>query len=69
MLLWRKSIFLLGLDSSSEKERTDMKLENASMKQEIADIMQEIAYMKLEQDGMRFRDKYVNIWSSTFCWQ
>ena len=30
--------FLCGLVGSSEKERTDMKLENARMKQEIADM-------------------------------
>ena len=45
--------FLFGLDGSSEKERTDMKLENALMKQEIADIEQEIADIILENDDMR----------------
>ena len=39
------------------------------MKQEIADMKQEIADMKLEKAGMKLRDKYINIWSSMFCWQ
>ena len=40
---------------TNEKERTDMKLENACMLQEIADMSQEIAIavMKLEKAGMR----------------
>ena len=40
--------FLCGLVDSNEKERTDMKLENACMKREIADMKQEIADMKQE---------------------
>ena len=52
--------FFVWTDSSNEKERTDMKLENAckkqeiaDMKQEIADMKQEIVDMKLEKGGMK----------------
>ena len=52
--------FLCGLVSFNEKERTDMKLENAhmkqdivDMKQDIADIVQEIADMKQEIADMK----------------
>ena len=41
--------FVCGLVSSNEKERTDMKLENARMKQEIVDMKQEIADIKLRK--------------------
>ena len=43
-------IFLCGLVRSNEKERTDMKLENACMKQAIADMKLEKAGMKLEMN-------------------
>ena len=42
MLLWKNRIFLGGLVSSNEEERTGMNIENAHMKQEIADMKQEI---------------------------
>ena len=52
--------FLCWLVGSNDKERTDIKLENARKKQEIADIKlenarkkQEIADMKLEKAGMK----------------
>ena len=45
--------FLCGLVCSTEKERTDMKLENACMKQEIADMKQELADMKQEVVDMK----------------
>ena len=45
--------FLCGPVDSHEKERTDMKLENARMKQEIADMKQEIADMKKEIADMK----------------
>ena len=53
--------FLCGLVSFNEKERTDMKVENTCIKQEIADIVVESWH--------EVRDKYINIWSSMFCWQ
>ena len=52
MLLGKKWI-LCGLVGSNEKERTDMKLENARMKKE-------------GESWYEVRDKYVNNWSSTF---
>ena len=38
MLLWMNRIFLRGLVSSNEEERTGMNIENAHMKQGIVDI-------------------------------
>ena len=47
------AVWIVG---SNEKERTDLKLENAHMMQEIADILkQEIADMKLEKAGMKLK--------------
>ena len=48
MLLWKKWIFLCGLVGSNEKERIDMKLENACMNQEIVDKNLENIGMELE---------------------
>ena len=52
--------FLCGLVGSKEKERTDMRLENACMKQELVDIKleragmkQELVDMRLERAGMK----------------
>ena len=44
---------LCGLVDCNEKERTDMKLENARMKPEIADMKPEIADMKPEIADMK----------------
>ena len=45
--------FLCVLVGSNEKERTDMKLENARMKQKIADMKQELVDMQLEKVDMK----------------
>ena len=49
-----EEVDLCGLVGSDEKERTDMKLENACMKQEIADMMLEKVGMKFEINTLTF---------------
>ena len=57
---------LCGLIGSNEKERIDMKLENARMKQEIADMRQEMADLKLEKAGMKLEKAGIKLEIITF---